>query len=272
MPSRSIAYTFLAATWLLMAQCKKEDKVTPLTGTAVAGSANVTASWIFDKAHSNLRWETDYLDYSGAKLVGRFNNFNFKPKFVFNEADLSQSLIQAWVQLSTFDSGEPGRDGPGKCGRSYLGVTYLDSLKTMVDPVSDTAWFRSTSIERSGSGYLVKADFTLNRYRSPSGYADGTPITKTVILYLQVAGTQDFDTNGDGLTDRLRTSFTGHFIFLRSDFMDKNAAIQWVPNVFTPADSIGNISAANNKTYGAWSKNVGDEMSITLNMQFYKDH
>lgn len=270
-------FTFTLRIFLLLLaaggmRCKKADVVTPLDGTPVAGTVNVTASWIFDKAHSNLRWETDYYDYSNAKLVGRFNNFNFSPKFVFDEANLSSCVIHAWVQLSTFDSGEPGRDGPGKCGRSFLGVTYLDSAKTVVDPLSDTAWFRSTSVTKSGTGYAVKGNFTLNRYRTPSGFADGTPITKEVTMYLKSEGMKDFDTNGDGIPDRLRASFTGNFTFNRSDFMDTKAAIQWVPYVFHPADSIGNISAANNKTYGAWSKNVADEMSITMNMQFYKDH
>lgn len=266
-------FTTCLTTILLMAvRCKKEDVVTQLSGNAVGGTVNITPSWIFDKMHSNLRWETNYYDYSNAKLMGRFNNFNFNPKFVFNETNLSNCSINAWVQLSSFDSGEPGRDGPGKCGRSFLGVTYLDSAKTIVDPLSDTAWFRSTSVIKSGNGYVVKGNFTFNRYRPPSGFPDGTPITKEVIMYLKLEGIKDFDTDGDAIPDRLRASFTGKFSFNRSDFMDTNAVVQWVPYVFSPSDSVGNIIAANNKTYGAWSKNVADEMNIFMNIQFYKDH
>lgn len=263
---------YLAAILLIVVRCKKEDVVTPLDGTPVTGTAQITASWIFDKTHSNLRWETNYYDYSNAKLVGRFNNFNFNPKFVFDEANLSNCSIHAWVQLSSFDSGEPGRDGPGKCGRSFLGVTYLDSAKTVVDPSSDTAWFRSISVTKSGTGYAVKGNFTFNRYRPPSGFPDGTPITKEVIMYLKLEGIKDFDTDGDAIPDRLRASFTGKFSFKRSDFMDTNAVVQWVPYVFSPIDSVGNIIAANNKTYGAWSKHVADKVDIFMNMHFYKDH
>ncbi|TAL60965.1 MAG: hypothetical protein EPN85_06075 [Bacteroidetes bacterium] len=251
--------------------CNKEDTITPLSGMPVAGTGNINATWTFDKPHSNLRWETDYYDYSNTKLVGRFNNFNFTPKFEFNESDLSKCSVNAWVQLSSFDSGEPGRDGPGKCGRSYLGVTYLDTIKTIVDPLSDTAWFRSASVVRSGTGYVVHGTFGFNRYRAPSGYPDGTRITKPVTMYMSYNGMMDFDTNGDGLYDRYRASLTGNFVFNRSDYVDITSSIQWVP-VPSPADQVGNVVAANNKTYGVWTKVVGDEMSLTLNMQFYKDH
>lgn len=253
----------------VITRCKKEDTVMSLTGTPVSGTGNINPTWAFDKQHSNLRWETDY--YSKAKLTGRFNTFDFSPKFAFDEANLLNCSINAWVQLSTFDSGEPERDGPGKCGRSYLGVTYLDTLKTIVDPASDTAWFRSTSVVKSGTGYVVQGTFSFNRYRAPSGNPDGTRISKPMTMYLIYNGMKDFDTNGDGINDMYRASLAGTFTFNRSDFMDKASTIQWVP-VPTVADAVGNSIAAKNKTYGVWSKSVGDEMSLTLNMQFYKGH
>ena len=265
----SVAFFLLSVTVII--RCKKEDVVTPLTGAPVQGTANINATWTFDKPHSNLRWETDYYNYSETKLVGRFNNFNFSPKFAFDESTLSNCSINAFVQLSTFDTGEPGRDGPGKCGRSYLGVTYLDTLKTIVDPASDTAWFRSTSVVKSGTGYVVKGTFSFNRYRAPSGNPDGTPVTKPITMFLTYSGMKDFDTNGDGMNDRYYASFIGTFTFIRSDFMDNSSTVQWVP-VPSMSDAVGNTIAVNNKTYGVWSKSVGDEMSLTMNMQFYKDH
>jgi len=264
-----ISTGFLAC--ILLAGCSKEDTVTPLTGTPVAGTTTINPTWTFDKAHSNIRWETDYYDFSDTKLVGRFNNFSFSPKFEFNETDLSKCAINAWVQLSSFDSGEPGRDGPGKCGRSFLGVTYLDTFKTVVNPASDTAWFHGTSVMKSGTGYVVHGTFGLNRYRTPSGNADGLRITKPVIMYMNYNGMKDFDSNLDGINDRFRASFTGTFVFNRSEYMDTTSTIQWVP-IPSPADQVGNVIAVNNKTYGVWTKVVGDEMSVTLNMQFYKDH
>lgn len=256
---------------LVVLSCNKKDSVTPLAATPVTGSGSVDVSWTFDKAHSNVNWETKYLDYSSGMLTGRFNNFNFNPKFIFNGADLSLCKINAWIQLSSIDSGEPGRDGIGKCIRSYMGVTYLDSLKTVTNPVSDSAWFNSTSVTRSGTGYIVFGNLRFNKYRAPSGFADGTPIVKPAILYLTYNGTTDFDTNGDMVNDKYRASFSGKLKFKRSDHIDVQSTVQWVP-VPSLADQTGNAVAANNKTYGVWTTNVADEMSFTFNAQFYKDH
>jgi polyisoprenoid-binding protein YceI len=257
--------------FLFIAFACKKDKVTKTEGSPVVGNGSVDVSWTFDKQHSNVNWESKYLDWSSGMLTGRFNNFNFNPKFSFNESDLGLCSINAWVQLSSVDSGEPGRDGTGKCLRSYMGVTYLDTNKTIVDPLSDTAWFNSTSFKRSGTGYVVFGNLKFNRYRAPSGYPDGTKIIKPAILYLVYNGTGDFDTNGDNINNRYRASFTARLTFRRSDFMDVNSVIQWVP-VPSLADQTGNTGAANNKTYGVWTTNIADEMSFNMNAQFYKDH
>jgi polyisoprenoid-binding protein YceI len=256
---------------MITSSCNKKDAVTQQSATLVTGSGLVDATWTFDKAHSNVNWETKYLDYSSGMLTGRFNNFNFNPKFVFNEADLSVCKINAWVQLSSIDSGEPGRDAVGKCIRSYMGVTYLDTLKTITNPVSDSAWFNSTSVSRSGTGYVVFGNLRFNKYRAPSGFADGTPIVKPAILYLTYNGTTDFDTNGDMVNDKYRASFTARLTFKRSDHIDTQSTVQWVP---VPAlqDQTTNLSAANNKTYGVWTTNVADEMKFTFNAQFFKNH
>jgi hypothetical protein len=47
--------------------------------------------------------------------------------------------------------------------------------------------------------------------------------------------------------------------------------VQWVP-VPSLADQTGNLSAAANKTYGVWTTNVADEMNLTINTQFFKNH
>lgn len=267
----SFIVCFPLCSALVFTSCNKKDTVTPVAGTPVTGSGSIDNSWTFDKAHSNVNWESKYLDYSSGMLTGRFTNFNFNPKFIFNETDLSVCKINAWIQLSSIDSGEPGRDGPGKCIRSYMGVTYLDSLKTIVNPVSDSAWFRSTGVTRSGTGYVVFGNLRFNKYRAPSGNADGTPIIKPAILYLTYNGTTDFDTNGDLVNDKYRASFSGRLKFKRSDHVDTQSTVQWVP-VPSLADQTGNTVAANNKTYGVWTTNVADEMSFTFNAQFYKDH
>lgn len=265
-----ISVLALVALFAIFLSCKK-DKVTVLDGTPITGNGLVDITWTFDKPHSNVNWESKYLDWSTGMLTGRFNNFNFNPKFSFNEADLNTCGINAWVQLSSVDSGEPGRDGVGKCLRSYMGVTYLDTNKTITDPISDTAWFRSTRFVKSGTGYVVFGNLRFNRYRAPSGNPDGTFILKPAVMYLFYNGTNDFDTNGDQINDKLRASFSAKLTFKRSDYMDTQSVIQYIP-VPALADQAGNTVAANNKTYGVWTTNVADEMSFSFNAQFYKNH
>ena len=269
--NNAIKFILLLLACLPFSQCKKDHAEPQKQETPVPGDGLINAGWSFDKVHSNILWSAKFYDYSEATLVGRFNNFNFSPKLIFDEKNLSNCSINTWITLSSFDSGEPGRDGNGKCARSYLGVTYLDTLKTLVDPLSDSALFQSTSVERSGKGYLVKGNFSFNRYRAPSGFTEGTKITKQINMDVTYAGMKDFDSNGDGINDKYRAALTGNFSFLRSDFMDTSSTIQWVP-VPSQADATGNQIAGNNKTFGVWTSVLGNKINVTFNMQFYKDH
>jgi hypothetical protein len=53
--------------------------------------------------------------------------------------------------------------------------------------------------------------------------------------------------------------------------MDQNSTKAFMP-VPTVADSVANITAANNKTYGVWSTSTADQMDLTINAVFYKNH
>jgi polyisoprenoid-binding protein YceI len=260
-----LALALIVVGSLLFIKCNKDDSITALTGTPVPGTFKIDTSWVFNKSHSNVNWESRYKDFSSTMLTGKFDVFGITPEFIFDETDLSKCSLNAWVQLSTFDTGEPGRDGYGKCGTSYLGVTYSDSLKTIVNPASDTAWIRSTDFKKVGTGYAATGTFTFNRYRSPSGFADGTPITKPVTIYITYNGSQDFDNNHDGVNDQHASGLTAYFTFNRSDFMDENSTKAFDP--FNPNDA----TAAPNTTYGVWSTSVADEMSLTVNFLFYQN-
>ncbi len=278
-----------ASLSLLLTQCKKDKETVTVhdittihdtawldpsdTGVFVPGTFNIDGTWTFDKVHCNVNWQSRFYDFSSTMLTGRFNNFNFSPKFLFDETNLAGLGCDFWVQLSTFNTGESGRDGLGKCGPNYLGVVYLDTNKTQVNPLSDTARFHGTSITVDPhEGYIMHGTFTFNRYRPASGYADGTPITKNMDVHLSYNGMRDFDSNNDGTTDKFRAGFTATFTFKRSDYMDNNSTVPYwsVPKV---SEAITNgTTAANNKTYGVWSVSVGDQMELTLNAEFYKNH
>lgn len=178
----------------LVSSCKK-DKVELLTSTSTTGTDAIDATigggtpdvplaspwpgkWKMDKAHSNVMWETKYYA-TGAPLTGRFNMFDMKVKF--DQANPANTTINAWVKLSTFNTGESGRDGlwrdatykiadyivKGGCGLAYMGVV-LDTLSVDTAGVvqwkpratTDTATFQSTSCVKYGNGYMVTGNFT----------------------------------------------------------------------------------------------------------------
>ncbi len=276
---------FLMSSLVLM-YCKKDDTITPLTGTPVLGSLKIDTSWSFEKSHSNVGWQTRYHDYSETMLTGRFNDFYFTlsapdaighkhQTFAFDQTDMSKCSLNAWVKCSTNNTGEVGRDKYSGCGPGYLGVFFTDSAKTTVDATLDTAWFNSTSFTQIGTipadgfpaTYVVKGNLTFNHYRPASGNADKAPITKPVTMYLTYNGTFDYDSNNDGTNDKLYNGFTGKFSFNRSDFMDQNSTTAYFP--FYPGNA---TSTANNTTYGVWSTSVADQMDITINVEMYKKH
>jgi hypothetical protein len=273
----------LAIVSMSLTQCKKDkETITEIdtvyidpsdTGVFVPGTAVMDTSWTFEKSHSNVNWQSKYYDFSSTMLTGRFNDFNFLPKFNFDETNLSNVKCNFWVRMSTYNTGEPGRDAYGKCGLNYVGITYLDSNKTILDIASDTAWFKLNSITVDPKeGYLMNGNFIFNRYRPASGFADGTPISKPISVHLAFNGMRDFDSNNDGTMDKLRAGYTARFKFNRSEYMDKNSTTPYWP-VPKVAEAITNgTTAANNKTYGVWSTSVSDEMEMVINCVFYKNH
>ena len=165
----------LAVAIAFISSCSKENKVELLAASNNTGTDVIDASigayppatyttpgaWKMDKSHSSVKWETKYYD-AGVALTGRFNNFSMN--VYFDQVNVANTKIKGWVQLSTFNTGEPGRDAYGKSGPNYMGVIMDTVTKTplvLTPRVStDTAWFKSTSCAKYGNGYMVKGDFT----------------------------------------------------------------------------------------------------------------
>lgn len=253
-----------------------EDKVlseiVPQSEVPVPANFVLDTSYTHEKSHSNVNWKSRYYDFSDTWLTGRFGNFGFLPKFEFYENDLTKCKLTFFINVSTANTSELGRDGYGKCGPNYFGVVYTDSNKTAVLPACDTAWYRATKFTKQGNGYIVDGTMTFNRYLPASGQPDGTPITKPMKVYLTYNGMKDFDSNNDGTPDKIRCGFSAKFAFNRSDFMDKNSTKVYFP--FPKASEQANSDAAFlvNKTYGVWSQSVADQMIIEVNHVFYKNH
>jgi len=156
--------------------------------------------WAFDKAHSNVMWETAYLG-SAAMLTGRFNSF--LAEVTFDEDKPENTTIIGKVTLSSVNTGEPNRDGG--CLLTTFGVE-----------VSDEAVLTSKSVVKDGrGGYTVLADLNFHG------------AVKEVQMKLNFTGVTRFDTNsGLNGTPFSVAGFQGEFeINAKSDFGIQSANI-----------------------------------------------
>lgn len=129
---------------------------------------STSAGWNFDKAHSNVGWETQYLGAS-ALLTGRFNSFSAQVNF--DEKNPANTTILGKVVLSSVNTGEPNRDGG--CLQNTFGVA-----------TQDTAYLTSKKVELDGKGgYIVTADLNFHG------------VVSEVIMKLSYSGITRFDEN-----------------------------------------------------------------------------
>ena len=147
-----LAGIFLYAVMIHSTSCTREDEavgpIDPPVYEYGSETINTSAGWNFDKTHSSVLWETDYLGVS-ALLTGRFNTFGASVNFDEDNPELSS--ISGYVVLSTVNTGEPGRDAG--CLLNTFGVTTI----------SDTAKIKTTSIEFDDvGGYNAHADLTFH--------------------------------------------------------------------------------------------------------------
>ncbi len=145
-----------------------------LPGAMTVGNPN---EWKFDKSHSSVLWETNYVGASGL-LTGRFNQFGVHnvtdaemqkytttgqplkdTSWAFYENEPSKSYFSGYVQTNTSNTGEPGRDAG--CNLGGLGTTAIESGVQNLT-VSNIARIKTTSIEfdPASADYIVKFNFT----------------------------------------------------------------------------------------------------------------
>ena len=164
---RIFSAVFLFFTFVFLTTRCSDEEVTPNELLPVLGTDEVSTSegWRFDKAHSSVRWETDYLG-TAALLTGRFNQFSIELEF--DEDNPENISLNGNVTLSSVNTGEPGRDGG--CLLETLGVD-----------VSDVASFVSTSVNYSDGVYKVTGSFTFHG------------VTKEITIDLEYLGTDELD-------------------------------------------------------------------------------
>lgn len=135
------------------------------------GDAEVKSSqgWNFDKAHSNVMWETSYLGVA-ALLTGRFNTFSTTVEFEENHPE--HITFSGFVVLSTVNTGEPGRDGG--CLLSTFGTTTISDTARLVSKqiVADGTGGYDATVELNFHG--VKKDLPMKMNFSGISHIDAT--------------------------------------------------------------------------------------------------
>ena len=182
--------------YAFIASCTHDNEILVGTGpNIVRGTEKVSltnSAVSFDKSHSNVGWETAYLG-STAILTGRFNTFGFT-SFNFDEPNAEGISFEAWVQINSVNTGEPGRD------QGCLQTTY-GTTTTMTTETANLAILKSKSVElsKTDKGYVIKCDFTFHG------------VTKEVTGILQFMGKTQ---TGSGTTAKNVYGFSFEFQFL----------------------------------------------------------
>jgi polyisoprenoid-binding protein YceI len=196
--------TYLFAIMILLVadvgyivSCTQKDTLLPAPAP-VAQSGNAKLDFItdpkvsFDKAHSNVGWETAYLG-GLSLLTGRFDTLGFK-SFHFDEAVPANTNFEGWVWVNRVNTSEPGRDKG--CLQTTFGVNT-----GMTTEAANVAIVKSKKVEFSNDdGYNVTFDFTFHgvtkeltgKFFYDGKIAAATRNTYGFSLYFQFLAKTDF--------------------------------------------------------------------------------
>jgi polyisoprenoid-binding protein YceI len=110
-----------------------------------------TSTWVPDKAHSGVDFSVLHMSLSNVR--GHFGNIG--GTIVVNEADITKSIVNVTIDVTTVDTGVAARDGDLK-GANFFDVAQFPS-----------ATFVSTSVAKSGNGLTVSGNLTLHGVTKP---------------------------------------------------------------------------------------------------------
>src|SRR3984885_14008626 len=130
-----------------------------MTETAVEIPGYVAGTWTIDPVHSEVSFVVRHMMVS--KVRGRFDKFEGS---ITTAADPLQSSVNATVDLSSVNTGEPNRDNH---------IRSADFFEVESHP---TMTFHSTGVRPDGGAFLLDGDLTIR----------GT--TKPVTLKLEING------------------------------------------------------------------------------------
>jgi polyisoprenoid-binding protein YceI len=104
-----------------------------------------TSTWKSDPAHSEVDFAVKHLGISN--VHGRFGHID--ATIMYDEKDMTKSTVNATIDVTGLDTGEPARDSDLK------GPHFFDVAKF------SNASFTSTSAAKQGSGLKVNGTLTI---------------------------------------------------------------------------------------------------------------
>ncbi|MGA2216801.1 MAG: YceI family protein [Terracidiphilus sp.] len=110
-----------------------------------------TSTWVTDQRHSDVNFSITHLTIS--KVHGSFGKV--AATIVYNEADVTKSVVTATIDVSTVATGQEARDTHLKTD------TFFDVVKF------PSATFASKSVAKDGSKLKVTGDLTLHGITKP---------------------------------------------------------------------------------------------------------
>jgi polyisoprenoid-binding protein YceI len=110
-----------------------------------------TSNWTSDPAHSAVEFSITHMSISN--IHGRFGKV--AATIAYNEADITKSTVNATIDVTTVDTGEPARDTHLKTD------AFFDVAKF------PTATFASTRVVKKGNNLEVTGNFTLHGVTQP---------------------------------------------------------------------------------------------------------
>jgi len=202
------ALVVLLAGYGYIISCTQKDTLLPAVQPAAPPSGTAKLDFItdpkvsFDKAHSNVGWETAYLG-GLSLLTGRFDTLGFT-SFHFDEATPANTSFEAWVWVNKVNTSEPGRDKG--CLQTTFGVNT-----GMTTEAANVALVKSKSVAfaTGDDGYTVKFDFTFHgvtkeltgRFFYDGKLAAATRNTYGFSLYFQILAKTDFGIVSTNIAD-----------------------------------------------------------------------
>ena len=110
-----------------------------------------SSTWVPDKAHSEVDFSILHLSLSNVR--GHFGNLG--GTIILDESDITKSIVDISIDVSTVDTGVAPRDADLKSA-DFFDVAHFP-----------TATFVSTRIRKSGSGLVVSGNLTLHGMTKP---------------------------------------------------------------------------------------------------------